>query len=969
MATDTWASLAERLGRTKKETDYIFSPPDRESMPGYSRAAKVQYARGTARLNNGFMEFVLRLVGGRVAKAQVLNQTTGEHSRWDTTDFAIALDGQTLTPESFAPPVCRARQAQQVASLELTYRDDAVTVRVRYRISRNHHYVRKQVEVEAREAVVIRDVQLLELKGHEQAEFARHDGGAYFPIVFLRAKKGGLFVCAEGNCTFANAENGRVTLEQFPGISLEAGHSITFGPAVVGVYEKTGREYRNPYHEEGAALDRGERNWFLQYAIDTCPIRSPLPVLELSAREAADAAALEKCAILGLDHVGSVTSAEAMASAKERGIRTGAMILPGRPLVEEWSIVRKAGRPPASASAEPCLASPYVDWQISQYDRAAALHGFDDALLPDLVVAECESESHNHLPGKYALFPALQAHARWVDALRERYANIRGYGSYGSYAMTVAPALDGVPLLAEPHPLGLPDLRLLRMHADMARLYARRSYDFLVPAYRLLTSTGAQAHPAAETHFDSEGWRYAVLSALSLGMWNGVNYFPAEMPQQDRDFATYWFAWQKQHMKYMLRPQPLLNEPGMEGIDGVAHIWQDEGFVFLFNPTYETQRASLALELSERNRYWVAEMYPRRLVLSPEEGAYFERGSAIRVELAPKQASVLEIRKAKPSATVLRIMGVEVDGVRRHGADNLAQVRGQPGQTASVRLARGRAEPEDVEVAFPGEQTQRSITGWGAASCPLQEGLDEAWQSGEFEVWPLEDARGAFIEHAWLRAEFSLPEEIRTAFALQSGEASAFWPFEKRLVAVIRIEPPSVFDPIRTSGPLAGRPESHWGIGHKVGIGYSAERNLEFRVWVNGVQAAVQRDDWLVVPFADITDHVNFGQGNTVVIYCPALTSRHFKGLYLENLPERSATTTITVPIGRRPRAKAVRKRAVRRVGKKPARKAAGKAVKKPVGRPRKPAAKKAARPAPKKAPAKKKAATRKAAAKKARRR
>jgi hypothetical protein len=954
-AMEPWPTLAHRLGRVPKSVDYIVSPPDRERRPWSSTAARAQYGRGIARLSNGFLELAIRLAAGKPAEAALVNHLTKERYSWEVREFALLIDEHTLSPDSFAQVTCKPRQSQQVASIEFTYRNENLNVRVRYRLARGQHYLRKQVEVEARQPMVVKEARLLELTGKKVLDPVLHEGGAYLPIVFARAPRGGVFACVEGNASSASASPEMLAFDQFPGQRLQSGDAMTLGPVVLGVYERTGRLYRNPYHEEGVELDRGERNWIIEYALDVSPIRSSGPILELAASEAMDEDALAKCEALGLNHIAGLADPGAIAAAREKGIEVGAAISPRQSPTPDWSLVRASRDGSPVTFGEPCLGSAYVDWQIEQYDRAATTQGHRDALLDDVVIAPCESASHAHLPGKYALFQAFSGYGRWLDSLSEHYQQTRGYGSHACYGLAMAARLDGVVPLAEPYPLGLPDVRLMRMCADMNRLYLRRSLDFLMPAHRLRSSIGCPRSQRAESHFDRDAWRYSILSAVSVGMWLSVNYLPADLPEEDKEFARQWFSWQQQHAKYSLRADPLLNEPGMEGIDGIAHILQDEGFVFLFNPTYDVQKAELVLDLSGDHEYWVGETYPGRAMLLPAEGLFFKRGEAIVVELPPKTARVLEIRKGKAGPGLLRIAGVEVDGIRRMANDVLAQVRGRPGTTIPARLME-RRKHRDFEVIFPGQPVQRGIASWRAACNQLHAGLEAGWQSGAFPSWDLASAKGAFLQSVWLAGQFTLAEELRGTFALQAGEASPYWPWDRRLIGVVRIEPPSAFDPIRTFGPLSGRPECEWGLGHKVGIGYSSEHKGEIRVWINGVAVQVHREEGLPVAYVDVTDLVTYGQPNTMVIYCGSLNSRHFKGVYFENLPEVQATTTLTLPIQHRAARRAPAPKRERKPERKPARrppaKRAAKRAVKPRKRPSRPAARKAA--APKRAAARK---------------
>lgn len=120
-----------------------------------------------------------------------------------------------------------------------------------------------------------------------------------------------------------------------------------------------------------------------------------------------------------------------------------------------------------------------------------------------------------------------------------------------------------------------------------------------------------------------------MLSALSSSP-NQLYYLPTKtgMPEKDKTEIRRWIEWGRRNEKYLMIRKDLPDWPTAGKIDGSAHIIDDRGLVFLFNPNPEKLPARFRLDkesigLTQGDRFEVSQSYPtstekRELTLGQE---------------------------------------------------------------------------------------------------------------------------------------------------------------------------------------------------------------------------------------------------------------------------------------------------------------------------------------------------------------
>merc|ERR1712137_115053 len=126
--------------------------------------------------------------------------------------------------------------------------------------------------------------------------------------------------------------------------------------------------------------------------------------------------------------------------------------------------------------------------------------------------------------------------------------------------------------------------------------------------------------------FDYLGYRYSVISTLGTAGRNlVVANVPArnleeyeKFPKEDISWIRKWFDWADDNGGALRRTMPLLGHerPRLGQVDGSVAVVNDEGFVFLYNPSPDSTSATIrfdeTLGLEARAGNWlVSEIYPR----------------------------------------------------------------------------------------------------------------------------------------------------------------------------------------------------------------------------------------------------------------------------------------------------------------------------------------------------------------------
>ena len=121
--------------------------------------------------------------------------------------------------------------------------------------------------------------------------------------------------------------------------------------------------------------------------------------------------------------------------------------------------------------------------------------------------------------------------------------------------------------------------------------------------------TALEIDPRSNNHarardFDFLGYRYSVLSSVGTGGLNNVmNMLPARdiqefslFPAEDIAFVKGWLSWADEHVSWLLRSKVLSGQPSAGKLDATAMIVDNQGAVFVYNPTARASEFTLMLD-------------------------------------------------------------------------------------------------------------------------------------------------------------------------------------------------------------------------------------------------------------------------------------------------------------------------------------------------------------------------------------
>ncbi len=500
------------------------------------------------------------------------------------TALCVRVDGQ-------AHQLALHHVVPEELALQATGALPGATFVMRYTLPHGAHYLVAAPTLIVHRALVLDEVIYeVTLPG----ETRLHEGGMYYSIAFGRGARSGLFAVLEFPGFFAEHRGDLVRFLTVPARRLDAGAVYQLPALILGLTDQVGVVRTNPYHRGGAALDRGERQWFTAYLAHRRgggerPIHA-LNGFHHGRQLTGDLDQVALCTQLGLERMLPFDIFPHMAShpwidrlvelASAAGIKLGFM--PHRfsyPEEPAWMLRDEAGRDIRGEYCEAC--SGFHDYLLRMTADVQQRLPLQDAYIDHIIVTECYAD-HGHPTGRGAVHAAFEASVDFIRHLRQHAQLVRGYGSYGSYGAGYALWLDSIERVCEEYPLPLPDLHIDRLYGDMVRLYFRRSQDFLTPAFLIRAPIGhypntfdariaQKGHyslelPSALTtrerlawgymdavqgndvfpwhlYWDSTGWRYSLLSAVAMGPVHDFDFLPPLLAAGDRDFGREWLAW------------------------------------------------------------------------------------------------------------------------------------------------------------------------------------------------------------------------------------------------------------------------------------------------------------------------------------------------------------------------------------------------------------------------------------------
>ena len=891
-------------------------------MPAY---CTVQGTRGI--LRNGFLEIIIDYGLKEFERASIRNKLTGE-------EFVFAFQpvqawfSDELSDLKPLSHTLDARGSMDLASLRVRLDFGQFDADITYVLQRGNHFFSKHIVFHnVRQSQHLRKVSLYRHRLLTPASIILHDGGMYYPVVFVRGRLGSLFYSGDYPGYFADIQDAEFGFSYYPGEDLRPGRSFQTLGAHIGITCHAGRTRSNPYHETGAALDVGEQQWFREY-LQLGMTPDGLPRVELKApgpgcTGPSELEVLDQCVNLGAHHVllpeflRAPDSSPLAESLREqlRAHGLSATLLPldfGPPDLRTVALT-EAGRP-AQNGFSPCLASEdYVQRVLDQYLGLIERHGFGDAEVNGAPIIACNSMGHGHSPGLESIQKAFQGLVDIAAALRQECGHVQCSGPYGSYGAGITRLFDSVPLLAHAHPLPLPDIHVARLFADMNRLYFRRSHDFLVPKSRLSSVIGVAPEACPDAPYpgteyfpwyeygDSAGWRYSVISALATGLRHRIHALPRDLSPEDIEFTREWLRWEEEHTSDLIECEEVLDEPGMNAVDGYCYATPRGALLFAFNTGYERRDVNCELHLTHDAEYVIRELYPHPYnYLGPNDGL-FASNSRLTMSMGPKEARVIEVVRRSPASAKRK--RPELFGAECRDEAGFFGVVAEPGERLAVGVrSRNRYQLHDVRM--PGRPITRTITEWSW----VQRGFEDGQQRlphQEFAGKPLGTAAAA--RNVFLQGHYLAPSELAghidtTPFSL----AKPCWAYPKRLFFVVRFEPASAFQPILTSSVVPGVPEAfHEGLSLKCGIDLSGQ-NLGIHAWVNGVPRDVYPAlaAWVgfvpnhlpvVAYFFEAGSTLDLGKRNRITLFVRTFDPATFRGIAIEHLPDLRVTKGISV--------------------------------------------------------------------------
>jgi len=332
---------------------------------------------------------------------------------------------------------------------------------------------------------------------------------------------------------------------------------------------------------------------------------------------------------------------------------------PFRPDKPEWIMTPrlKADTPnPIKRAKANCLANrPFLQW-LTRINRQGLATGYYKAWAMDgsffgdggwyttIIPVTCLSNKHDHLPGdsNYACQRAL---AQLMASVRQAHPDI--------YIFTCRPPMDlGVWSLENVDACftllesGTGNSNIAS--GDHIRTWSRiRVHHDFLPHYidQPLVFPSRAGGPQRPPNWPSGHLDYILLSALSTSP-NQLYYMPTKsgIPDEDKAEIRKWLDWGRKNIDYIMVRKDLPDWPAAGKVDGSAHICNDRGFVFLFNPNKnplhgEFKLTEQSIGLKGKGAFKVTQDYPES-----DRNAKVLHGETVCWEVPGETAVVLMVQ-------------------------------------------------------------------------------------------------------------------------------------------------------------------------------------------------------------------------------------------------------------------------------------------------------------------------------------
>lgn len=729
-------------------------------------------------------------------------------------------------------------------------------------------------------------------------------------VAFLRFDTGGIFMGVENPFFTARLESGGVALAFEPSLILTAGERYESEPQFVGVYRKSGVMLSDHPPKSAHGLRPRFRNPCGYVPIDRAEIRAmqlfaasyldrpaddfrfllynffyPLPQMpkEGSVEETVHLKMLDTFGELGGDTIifnpmhpyskpsgamdsywdlGPVGSAaqRIMDHARSKGMRFGyymgcarhggegnSCALPFAPEKTGWKKVDATGK----TAAENCMGSDgFAEWwftvQKNTIDRfGLGLWSWDPGPGNG---SFCHSADHGHLPGKGA-YKGWRNATEVMRRLKEVFPGIYFQAYYGrkEFGLWGFKYFDQYESYWE---WGVgsgshhPELSADRFNADGTRLQSWWNQNFrfhpsLLNHCMVHRFQEGVWDPRLVKAWDHFGWRYSVMSCLA----SGGDITTVILPENNdlvpgmKEFYGTWIDWARKTASYRKFNIPFGHQVRVGGIDGWARISDSHGYIFLCNPGPRPARVSFSLD--------------------DEIGLLAKAGRFALTELYPEPGFV-----------------------------RCAPARGGSGFAMGERVSFVIPAYEVVLLELAAADEKQSI----GSECDLRE---HAGYPRCLDNWCMPDGkRFEFPLHAAadrleLKMTFEISKEVRDVLArAKPRNVAEFEP----LVAQWRKDYPDTF--------AWARPDRLW-----LSIPFTdADCVKTVTLVLNGRTVPVECHTATkrIMHFADVTDFIEWGKLNSVLLTIDAVAADQFLGPYLEyprSAAEEAAPRVSSLPV------------------------------------------------------------------------
>lgn len=336
-----------------------------------------------------------------------------------------------------------------------------------------------------------------------------------------------------------------------------------------------------------------------------------------------------------------------------------AAYLPFRPDQPAWKKRDKEG----NNLGENCLAcDDYADWWLSVQKNTIerfqlGYWAWDPGPGNG---THCYAENHGHLPGK-GDYKAWRNSLKLLEKLKSTFPDLflmsfygrKEYGLWGFKYFNQHEVLWEQTLMfgASLHS----DFSDDRVNADGMRLQNIWSMNFrFLPAsmgHGLATRMGESwFDPELDQAIDYRGYQFSLLSAIACAGSVTLCNLPDRLERipQLADFYRKWVAWAKKKDRFCDFAVPLSQSVQNGTVDGIARIDEDEGQIFLFNPSPQTVHKRLILGknigLNTQEPFGLKVLFPQNA-----EGKFYGRpysaGEVLAIDVPAYGAVVLELAR------------------------------------------------------------------------------------------------------------------------------------------------------------------------------------------------------------------------------------------------------------------------------------------------------------------------------------